>query len=276
MGMFDWLFQPKPGNVTQTTSTQIGPQAQQLFDASGDLFKNLSKPITPYAGPTVAGFDPLQTQGQNQVAGAASGPATTLATQGTNAQSSLLQGFDPNNPQLHAMMAAIREQTTRNLNENILPGIRGGETQAGGAYSGGNTHGALATGKAVGDTENNLIAQLSQAMFGARNADLNRQQNAVQGNAGQIANTAAPGVMMDAVGQAKQAQAQKEIDSKVALDTLTKTMPLQQAMAVLQAIGMMPGSSTTSNSTGISPQSPLFTQILGAAAGAASKMPIPA
>ncbi len=267
MGMFDWLIKPTstPVSSTQSTTTTLGKGAQDLYDASGSLFSNLSKPITPYQGPTVAGFDPSQVAGQNKVLGAAGGGAQTLADQGQAAQSGLLAGFDPNNPQLQAMLEGIREQTTRNLNENILPGIRGGETMAGGPFSGNNTHGALATGKAVGDTENNLIAQLTKAMFGARDADLNRQQAAVQGNAQQIANTAAPGVMESAVGDVRQAQQQKEYDAQVALDSLTKTMPLQQAMLVLQALGMMPGATTTSTGTGTVPGPSLLNTIVGGA-----------
>jgi len=274
MGMFDWLFKPTKGDVTQTTSTQLGPQAQQLFDASGNLIQGAAKPINPWTGPTVAGFDPLQTAGQNQVAGAAGGAVQDLANAGTTAQKHMLDlsNLDvTHNPLITNQADAIREMVTRNLNENILPAQSHGAIQTGGMFSGGNSRDAIAQGKAIGDTNLNLTNALTKLFGDAYTGEAGRMQTAQGQNAQVMANNAAPGTMMDAVGQAKQAQSQKEIDAAMAAFYLPQILPMQQAQQILAMLGMMPGATTTSHSTGTNPQAPLFTQLLGAAASGAAK-----
>ncbi len=179
-------------------------------------------------------------------------------------------------PNITRQADAVREITTRNLQENILPGTRQSNIQGGGMYSGGNSRAGIAEGKAIGDTNANLEAVLSKLFSDAYSGAAGRMQGAQQMNAGQMTNAAMPGVMQDAVGQAQQAQAQRELDDQISQHYLPQTLPAQQAAMLLQLLQGMPGGSTTSTSYGTSPQAPLFSQMLGAASAAASKMPMPA
>lgn len=274
-GIFDWLTQPKPGNVTQTTGTELGPEAKAMFAQLFPQIQAANKPITPFAGPTVAGFDSNQTAGLGQVAGAATGSAQGLADAGTAAQKYFL---DParldvtHDPNITRQADAITGGVTRNLQENILPGVRTGGIQAGGMYSGGASKAGLSEGKAIGDTNLNLESVLSKLFGDAYQGAAGRAQHAVDTNGNAIQTAAMPGVMQYGAGQASQDQAQKELDAQISQYYTPYALQQNQISQMMQLLGLMPGAKTTSNSTGTAPQGPLLTQLLGAAANVGSKI----
>lgn len=277
MSMFDWLTKPKAGNVTQTTGTELGPQGRALFDKLFPQIQSASNPIQAWGGPTVAGFTPNQTGGLNQVAGTAIGDAAGLAGAGTAAQRYFL---DParldvtHDPNITRMADATREMTTRNLQENILPGVRGSGIQAGGMYSGGASKAGLAEGKAIGDTNLGLEGTIAKLFMDAFSGAAGRQQHAVDTNATAMQNAAMPGVMQFGAGQAEQDQRQKELDAQIAQYYTPYALQQNQIQQMMALLGMMPDSTTTSHSTGTNPQGPLLGQLLGTGATIASKMPI--
>ncbi len=272
MGIFDTIFKGKPGNMTQTTGTKLGSEAQSIW---GQLFPQIQqqKMPTAWSGPTVAGFDPATVAGQNQVLGAA-GAAQPLATQANAAQSYFLDPARLNvtsDPNITRQADAIREITTRNLMENVLPTARGGEIANSGMYAGGASKAAQLQGKAIGDTNANLENTLAGLFSNAYQQAASRQQHAVDTNDSVMRSGATPGAMMDAVGQQREAKAQQELDAQIA--QYYQPALLQQAwiMQQLQQLGLMPGAVTTSNAQGTNPQGSLLGQILGAAAQGGAK-----
>lgn len=271
MGIFDWLTQPKPGSTTQTTSTTLGPEQQQLFSQIFPQIQAGAKPITPFAGPTVAGFNPNQVAGQNQVVGAAQGGVTDLANAGTAAQKYFLDPARLNvtsDPNITNQASAISNNAVQDFLQHTAPGITHGNVQQAGMFAPG-SKGDIALGQGQGDASRYLQQTLAKLYGDAYQGAAGRMQGAQQMNAGQMQNAATPGIMQDAVGQAQQAQAQKELDAQISQYYMPYQLQQAQITSLLQQLGLMPGSSTTSHSTGTAPQSPLLTQLLGAAAAGA-------
>ncbi len=275
MGMFDWLLKPKAGSTTQSTTTSLSAPAQQIYDTS--ILPKIQNQATPtaFAGPTVAGFNQNQTAGQNQVVGAAQGNQE-LANAGSAAQKYFL---DPsrmdvtNDPLIQNQANAVSQNGVQDFLQRILPGIRSGATQTGGAFSGANSHDAIAQGQAAGDSSRYLQQTLAKLYGDAYTGAAGRAQTAQAQNAQVMANATAPGVQQDAVGQAQQAQAQKELDAQIAQYYMPYQLEQNDIMSRLQQLLQLPGSSTTSTSTGTAPQAPLLSQLLGAgAAGAGALM----
>lgn len=191
-----------PQQPTQTTSTQISPEASQLFSLAYPGLQNFAA-NTPerYQGPTVAGFTPAQTSGQEQLLGAA-GSQKQIADQALAglsqvqnlpwdvANSRNFQGQDLTtssnifndqgiwNPNFNAGTAAAIDAAQRplyqNLQEQVLPNIRSGAITAGGL--GGSRQGiaeGLAAGRtaqAAGDVGSKIVEDLYGANLGAVNS----------------------------------------------------------------------------------------------------------
>lgn len=103
----------------------------------------------------------------------------------TKANSQLLSG-QVNNQYLDAQADNIQKRLTRNLNENIMPGIGQGATMAGG-YGGSRM--GIAQGKAIADTQDNLAGQLAN-LYGTANENAqNRMAGAAQNLSGLGAQT---------------------------------------------------------------------------------------
>ncbi len=271
MGIFDSIFKGKPGNMTQTTGTKLGPEAQSIWQNLFPQIRDQQAP-TAWAGPTVAGFDPATVAGQNQVLGAA-GDAQGLATAGSAAQRYFL---DPtrldvtNDPNIQRQAAAATAFGTQNAQDS-LRNVRGQSTLDNGMYGAG-SRGQLREGAAYGNLATGNEKIVADLFANAYQQAAARQQQAIGQNDAVMRSGATPGAMMDAVGQQREAKAQQELDAQIA--QYYQPALLQQAwiMQQLQQLGMMPGATTTSNSTGTAPQGSLLGQILGAAAQGGAKM----
>lgn len=108
----------------------------------------------------------------------------------TNAMQSLLSGT-PNNPYLDQQAAAITGQLTRNMNENVMPGIRSGAINSG--QYGGSRQG-IAEGQAISRLNQDLAPALTNLygnayenaqgrMMGTANALNDQAYNTAFGNA---------------------------------------------------------------------------------------------
>ena len=170
--------------VTQTSTVKLSPEQQKIADLAFPFAEQYaSTPVQQYAGSGVAGFTAPEQQAQQQYLEEAAPTAGALAGKSAAAQSQLL---DPqfmldvaNNPYLQAAMSSMTGQVTNNLNENILPGVRSGATQAGGMYSSASSKSGIAEGKAVGDTNRGLSDSIAKTMFDAYNRGLTGMQTAV-------------------------------------------------------------------------------------------------
>lgn len=184
---------------TQSTTTQISPEAQQLFETALPAVQKFaaSAPPSPYPGSTVAGFNPTQEAAQSQLLGASgtTGDIANWAQSGvtslpgqlnfgttpstpftdTSAQLPLSSNIfsDPgiwnpgNNPGLQAAIDAANRGTWRGLTENALPAVRGGAITAGGY--GGSRQGiaeGLATGRAT-QTAADTAAKIAEDEYNA-------------------------------------------------------------------------------------------------------------
>lgn len=278
-----------PSTVTQTNSTQLSAQQQQIADAGYKYLSqytnsNLSIPGMNVTDPTVLGFDPLETQGQNDAVSAANGSINDLAKQAASTNSFLM---DPSllspdsNPYLKAQGDAIAEQTTRNLNQNILPGLRSGAAVSGGFNSGGNTRGGLAQGEAVGQTNQDLTNALSNLYGGAYQSGLSTLGSAIDRNPAVMSGLLAPATITAGVGDQRRELAQAQSNQTVnnanndaALQQqvawLQQQLPFLQAQQIYGLLGAVPGGTGVSTTTGAQPQTSLVGGALGGAASGAA------
>lgn len=280
----------QPSTVTQVNKVQLSPQQQELADLGLTYARAYSKTPLSIPGisvqdPSVLGFDPLETQGQNQALDAANGWITNLANQAASTNSFLM---NPNllspdsNPYLKAQGDAVTRQATDNLTNNILPALRSGSVVSGGFNSGGNTRFGLAQGTAVGNTNKDITDALANLYGGAYQNGLSTLQSAIAANPSVMQGLLVPATITAGVGDQRRelAQAQSNQDVNNAnnqaalaaqLDWLQQQLPFMQAQQIYSLLGALPGGSGTSTVTGAQqPGSNPFTGALGGAATGAS------
>lgn len=249
--------------VTQTTQVQIPPEAQELLGlAMPSLRKFAANGISP--GPSaVAGFDPLQTQGQQQVLDAAAGPQSGVVNSAAAANQRMTSGelLDPNsNPALRATIDASTRPIIDDLLQRALPAIRGEATQTGnfGSSRQGIAEG-LSVGKAaqaVGDTS----AKVATQGYGMG-------LDALTKGVGLAPSTASasllPGLATSGVGDVRQALQQMLLGERAGNFNLEQLAPLLVGKELSQIAGGIPGGSTTTNASTAQPN-PLLQSLGGA------------
>lgn len=296
---------PQP---TQSTTVVQSPEQQELLNAAMPGLRQFAATVPKrYAGPTVAGFDPLQTQGQQDVLGAV--PAIQrLADTGSNTLIDAAQTgattFTPNlrdnssvNPsdRLNNYITASTRPISQNFQETVLPGIRGEAVTTGnfGSSRQGIAEG-LAAGResqAIGDT----AAKLSGEAYGTdvnqaeRNYEANLNADQAAASLNQQARDAAvrarlsalgllptvtglqtaPGTTESGVGDVRQMLAQAGINADVAGYNFDQFAPFLQSQELLSVLQGLPGGTTVS--TGNNPATgPTATTALGGAASGAA------
>lgn len=249
----------KAPTVTQTSQIQLSPEQKQLFETAFPYAQQYaSTPIQQYQGTGIAGFTAPEQQAQDQYLTQAAPQAGALASQAAAAQSKML---DPNfmldvanNPYLRAANEATTGQVTQNLNENILPGLRAGATQAGGMYSSASSKSGIAEGQAVGRTNQGLSDTIAKTMMDAYNSGRTGMQGAIAGNgAVQAQQLIAPDITA-AVGGQQRAMDQAQLDEQIKKFYTGQQLPLQQAQELMGLVSGMPGATTSSTATGSVPQ----------------------
>jgi hypothetical protein len=262
--------------TSQTVKTTLGPEQQQLFDTLWPGMKStVQQGLQTYQGPTVAGFSPLQEQGQQAALGAIP-QGTALGTSGATALQSLM---DPNminiaqNPNFQGLSSSITNLANRNLLQNILPSVTSGSTIAGGQYAGGGTRGDLAVGKAIGDTAigtNSAISQLASQMYG-------QGLSAMSSAAGQVPMMQAASLfgpeVMSAIGGQQQQLTQEQMNDAMSRFYAQQMMPWMTSEMGMGLLSGMPGASTTTTTTGAMPGSSPMQMGLGGMAGLGAMAP---
>lgn len=279
----------QPSTVTQKNTVELSPQQQQLADLGFGYAQQyaqnpLNIPGIQVTNPTVLGFNPLETQGQDAAVSAAQGVIQNLASQAAGTNSFLMNPalLSPDsNPYLSAQGDAVARKATDNLTQNILPALRSGSVVASGFNSGGNTRQGIAEGLAVGNTNRDITDALASLYGGAYQSGLSTLGAAVDRNAGVAAQQLSPAAILSGVGAQRRdlAQAQSNQDVNNAnnqaalaaqLQWLQQQLPFLQASQLYGLVGSLPGGTGVSTATGAQPSGNPFTGALGGAATGAS------
>lgn len=239
---------------TQTTTT-INPERDKLVDLAMPYATKFAKsggPDLPDFS-LVAGFDPLQSQGQEMVLGNTGAQQDIVSAAGEGNQFlSSGAALDPNsNPALQATIDASVRPVYQNLMEQILPKIRSGAVVSG--NYGGSRQG-IAEGLAIrgaGQTAADTAAKVATAGY---NSGLDAMGKA-QGQAGNVASAQSlPGMTTSGVGDVRQALAQALLGEKGQRFSYDENMPLMMAKELMALASGVPGGTTVA--TGSTPQQP--------------------
>jgi hypothetical protein len=257
----------------KTTTQQLTPEQQQLVGAALPEYMKFagSTPTLPTGDQAVSPFDPLQTQGQNQVLGAVPGVSDTVNSAAKTNQSIAGGSFlDPgSNPVVQNAIKAATQPIYDNLNENILPQIgANASTGAGGvsANFGGSRQGIV---EALGTK--NANQQAGQVGAGIANQALQTGLGATNQAIAQAPATAAsltlPGTVTSTVGDVRQGQAQNVLNANNAASQFSQWLPLLKAQLLTQGASGLPGGSTVSSGTSNTDANPI-SQLIGGASAA--------
>lgn len=263
-----------PSTVTQTSTTQMSPQQQAIFNTAFPMAQTYAQtPIQTYAGSGVADFAPAEAQAQQQLTTAA-GTANSLARQSANAQSMLLNPDFMLNPESNPFLKSQAEQLaaglTQNLTQNQLPSIRSGATVSGGQYSGGATRQGVAEGRAISGTNDSISNGIADLMFNAYNRGLTGMEGAVNNNANVQAQQGVGAEMLGAVGGQQRSMEQAKLDEEISKFYTNQALPLLQSQQLMSLLTGMPGGTATSTATGTTPSpNPFSAGMGGALSGAA-------
>jgi hypothetical protein len=270
-----------PPQTTQETKQVLSPEQQAIMGLALPYAQQYaSTPIQQYQGSGIVGLNATEQAAAQQMGqGAQAGGA--LATQAGQTQSKLL---DPsfmldvaNNPYLQAANQVTTADMTRNLNENILPSVRSGATQAGGMYSGGATRQGIAEGQAIGRTSSAISDAITRANYGQYQQGLTQMQGAVNANSGVMGQQLFQPGVMSAIGAQERSLEQAKLDEQIRQFYTGQALPFLQAQELMSLVQGMPGGSTVTTATGALPKGPGFAQSVGGGAmsGAAIGSAVP-
>ena len=237
-------------NVQQTSTTQLTDQQKELIDLAMPGLKNFASNPPQLPGYSrVAGFDPAQTQGQQQVLNSV--PAQQEIASGAATATNFLTNpniVDPNsNPGLQGAINAAVRPIQEQLTTSTLPAIRG-EAIANGQY-GGSRQGiaeGLAAGKAssaIGDATANIVSEGYKAGLDAlaRGASIAPQSIGAQ---------SLPGLTTSGVGDVRQNLAQQQLSESASDYNYNQVLPYLVGSDLVSLAGGTPGGSTVSTATG--------------------------
>jgi hypothetical protein len=295
---------PQP---TQSTTTSLSPQAEQLFQAAYPKIATYAAgpPPSPYPGSSVSPFTSTQLEAQ-QAAKTAAGQQADIAQNAVDASGNLSTTlntqlpiqWDPFsnqgawNPDYNAGLQSAIEATQRpiwqNLTENQLPAIRST------ALSTGPTMGSragiaegLATsraGQTASDAAQKMIEDLYGSNLGAVQSRYGTNINALAGQRGQdisgwlqsmgIAPTlqgavAQPAETLGGVGDVQYAMNQAQLQDTINKYNYNQVAPYLQAKDIMSLIAGLPGQETTTSTGNVAGTNPATSAVGSALSGAA-------
>lgn len=229
--------------ATQTTKA-VNPAGDSLIELGLPFAKQFaaSPPQLP-TGPLVAGFDPLQTQGQNMVLGA-TGAQGGIADIGKQLADFLSGDVlrPESNPALSATIDAATRPITETLTQSTLPAIRGAASTTGnfGSSRQGIAEGLASQGasRAVGDTGAKIATAGYQSGLDAllKNLALLPQTSNLQ---------LQPGMTTSGVGDVRQAMTQAQLGETNTRSTFDDLLPLIMAQNLIGLGASVPTRETT-------------------------------
>lgn len=256
-----------PAPVTQSTTQVLSPEQRDLLGLAMPGLKSwAANPPKAFAGSTVPGFDPLQTQGQNEVLGQAGAQAGVVG--GAASGNQMLTNpniLDPNsNPALKATIDASVRPIYDNLTTRALPAVRSGAQQAG---QFGGSRQAIVEGNAIkdanvaaGDTAAKVATQGYQSGLDTMTKNIALSGQAAQG-------LTIPGLTTSGVGDVRQNLMRELLGENATKWNYEQMLPLLMGKELAGIASGIPGGTTTTTASG--PQkNPLMQGLGGAAAGA--------
>jgi hypothetical protein len=248
-------------NPKQETHTEMGPEQRALFETVFPTIQKYAAAVPQrYQGPTVAGFTPEQTAGQEAALGTVPG-VNKLADDAATSNAFYTSGniWDPkSNPNLQgAIDAAVRPVYT-NLTERALPAIRSGSIGSG--NFGGSRQG-IAEAQAIrdaGTTAGDISSKIAQAQY---DTNLGAQQRAI-GMTPMLQEAQTTGARVTSgVGDIRQAMDQARINAGVNAFNFDQYAPFMNAKDILAIMQGIPGGRTIAE--GNQPQANPWLQALG-------------
>lgn len=243
--------------VTQSTTTQtLSPNQEELLGLGMPKlrdFANAPPPIPSYSG--VAGFDPLQTQGQEAVLGGVMNQHNIVDSAGTGSQF-LTSGdvLDVNrNPGLRGAVDAATRPITDKLLREALPAIRSGSALHG-QY--GSSRQGIAEGNAISGAASAVGDAASKVVNPAYQAGLDAMVKGVGLAPSTASAQSIPGLTTSGVGDVRQALAQALLGEQTSRDTTAALWPLILGQQFAGMAGSIPGGGSTNTQTGAVPQQP--------------------
>lgn len=260
---------PQTQNSSSTTTQNLSPEQRGLLDMIMPQISSFAAQVPQrYQGSTIAGFDPLQTQGQNMVLQGAQGQQAAYqnAKNVTDFWTSPAIWDPANNPGLQGSIDAAVRPISQQLTESVLPNIRSD------AISGSN-FGSSRQGIAEGIASRGASTAIGDAASKITNANYQTNVEAqlkAMGFLPQVSQMALqPGQTTSAVGDVRQALAQAQLGEQANQFTYDQYAPYLQAKELLSFLQGIPGGSVTS--TGQSEAStPRRNPLMGALGGAAT------
>lgn len=266
-------------STTQTTKVELSPEQREILGlAMPSLRQFANTPVSsilpPFSG--VAGFDPSQVAGQNQVLGAV--PGQQGVVQGAAGASQYLTNPDilsaASNPALSGIRDTITGETrgaVDQLLQSALPNIRSGARMAG--QYGGSRQGVaegVATGQAarnVGDIASKIGTDVGMKGYTAGLDAMTRGLGLAPATANALA---IPGVTTSGVGDVRQQLQQNLLNEMLGRWNTQSMWPLMLGQQYAGIMAGMPGAGATTTATGPAPQSNPLMQALGIGAAGAS------
>jgi hypothetical protein len=255
------------GQPEQSTRVELTPEQKELYKLAMPNLKDFAA-NPPQVNPdsAVAGFDPLQTQGQ-EMALASTGGQGQIVGSAADASKFFTSGdvLDPaSNPGLQGHIDAAVRPIYDNLTERALPAVRSGATQAG---QFGGSRQAIAeslairdAGRAAGDTSAKIVGQNYGTGIDAMTKALGLSGSTAQ-------NLTIPGQTTSAVGDVRQNLLQQILGENASKWNYEQMLPLLMGKELIGAAGAMPNAGTVSTANNPT-QNPWMQGLGGAAAGA--------
>jgi hypothetical protein len=269
MALFDFLSSTPATPPTQSSTFAPPTQATNLINAALPGAQAWAEtPIQRFQGPTVAGADPLQTQGQEMVLGA-TGQQQSLANSGVNASNYWLNPgvLDVNNdPYVRSAIDASTRPILDNFTMATRPENR--SAQIGGGTFGG-SRGEItdrlaleAMSRAAGDTASKVALSARGQAIDAQGRALGLLPQTQQA-------TLAPGTTTSGVGDVRQGQQQRELGAEIDAFNFDQWAPILQAQEAVNLANAIPGGTNVATGA-VAPEASAASRALGGALSGAA------
>lgn len=258
--------QPQP--QTQSTTYTLSPEQRQLMDLAMPGVTQFAASVPKrYQGSSIAGFDPAQIAGQNEVLRAA-GLQSSLSGAGAGTTQNWLSpgALDVNNnPAIQGMLDRNARAVNTSLTESALPAIRDSAERSGNF---GSSRQGVAEGVALGKASSALADANAKTLSDAYNTNVEAQLKTLGLLPQTIAGQTTGGLSTSAVGDTRQALEQARLGETVSNFNYDQLAPFLQSKEIMSLLTGLPGGTTTSTASG--PQKNPITGALGGAMSGAS------
>ncbi len=248
-------------NVRQTSTVELNKDQQALLDLAMPGLKNFAAhppQLPPYS--RVAGFDPLQTAGQQQVLDATGGQQSVVS--GAAGANNFLTNPDIVNPNSNPALAGAIDAAVRPISEQLttstLPAIRG-EAIANGQYGG--SRQGIAEGLASRSASQAIADTSSKMANEGYLAGLDALTKGVTLAPTTAASLTTPGLTTSGVGDVRQGMAQQKLSEQAGDFNYNQVLPYLLGSDLVSLVSGIPGGTTVA--TGNGPSNNLVSSALG-------------